>query len=206
MLGLHLALRAGKEHRNLRYVNSQISINTDSQGRRFLRYREDSSKTDKDGVSTTHRQVPSFNRNDERCWICSGKGHMARNCRSFSRDRPRHTQNSSNKATTTLVKKELHYVTLENVLKLPVNKDGDKIYVKSVGGKQINLVAFSRDLPDNLPVQSGCIHGFDGQVQVLRNSGCSGLVIRRSVSSRGIHWGSPVLPDDGRLRDRDACC
>ena len=49
MLGLHLALRAGKEHRNLRYVNSQISINTDSQGRRFLRYREDSSKTAQGG-------------------------------------------------------------------------------------------------------------------------------------------------------------
>ena len=77
--------------------------------------------------------------------------------------------------------KELHYVILERGLKLPVNKDGDKIYVKSVDDKEINLVAFSIDLPDNLPVQSGCIHGFDGQVQVLRDSGCSSVVICRSV-------------------------
>ena len=83
----------------------------------------DNKYRNKDEINTSHRQVLSFNRNNEGCWICGEKGHMARNCRSFSKDRPQHTQNSRSKATTTIVNKEFHYVTLENGLKLPVNKD-----------------------------------------------------------------------------------
>ena len=55
MLGLHFALRAGNEHRNLRFVNSQLSLNTDKQGNRFLRYIEDTSKNMQGGLR--HRKV-----------------------------------------------------------------------------------------------------------------------------------------------------
>ena len=36
--GLHFALRAGQEHWNLRAVDSQLSVHTDTGGRRLLRY------------------------------------------------------------------------------------------------------------------------------------------------------------------------
>lgn len=55
LLGLNFALRAGQEHRNLRWENSQLSIMTDSRGLRCLRYREDVSKTNQGGLK--HRRV-----------------------------------------------------------------------------------------------------------------------------------------------------
>ena len=55
LLGLHLALRAGSEHYRLRYVNSQIVITTNKDGRRYLRYHEDSSKAAQGGLK--HRKI-----------------------------------------------------------------------------------------------------------------------------------------------------
>ncbi|XP_062573148.1 zinc finger MYM-type protein 2-like [Saccostrea cucullata] len=50
-LGLHFALRAGQEHRNLRVgTNSQISLSMDASGLRYLEYREDVSKTNRGGL------------------------------------------------------------------------------------------------------------------------------------------------------------
>lgn len=48
--GLHFALRAGKEHRDLRWTNPQITLHTGPEGRQFLRYAEDSSKTNQGGL------------------------------------------------------------------------------------------------------------------------------------------------------------
>lgn len=50
-LGIHFALRAGQEHRNLRVgTYSQISISMDAFGTRYLEYKEDVSKTNRDGL------------------------------------------------------------------------------------------------------------------------------------------------------------
>lgn len=46
LFGLHFALRAGKEHKNLRVgPKSQIAFKQDRNGLRFLRYTEDCSKS-----------------------------------------------------------------------------------------------------------------------------------------------------------------
>ena len=55
MLGLHFALRAGSEHRNLRYTNSQISVQEDSTGLKYLCYTEDVSKNRQGGLK--HRKI-----------------------------------------------------------------------------------------------------------------------------------------------------
>ncbi|XP_062588650.1 zinc finger MYM-type protein 2-like [Saccostrea cucullata] len=56
-LGLHFALRAGQEHRNLRVgTNSQISLSMDASGLRYLEYREDVSKTNRGGLQHKNLQ------------------------------------------------------------------------------------------------------------------------------------------------------
>ncbi|OWF34689.1 uncharacterized protein KIAA1958-like [Mizuhopecten yessoensis] len=55
-LGLNFALRAGQEHRNLRCgPYSQITVKQDSDGKTYLEYREDVSKTNAGGL--LHRKV-----------------------------------------------------------------------------------------------------------------------------------------------------
>ena len=56
LLGLHFALRAGEEHRKLRLgENSKIVIKNDEEGRRYLEYIEDVSKSNRGGL--LHRKV-----------------------------------------------------------------------------------------------------------------------------------------------------
>ncbi len=54
LLGMHLALRGGEEHRRLRCppFNSQLTIASDSEGRKVLLYQEDfKTKTNQGGLS-----------------------------------------------------------------------------------------------------------------------------------------------------------
>ena len=49
------ALRGGQEHRNLRHLNSQLSVHTDKDGGKFLRYSEDVSKANQRELK--HRKI-----------------------------------------------------------------------------------------------------------------------------------------------------
>lgn len=54
-LGLHFALRAGQEHRNLRFgPNSQITVCFEQDGTKYLEYKEDVSKTNRGGLQHKH--------------------------------------------------------------------------------------------------------------------------------------------------------
>ncbi len=55
LFGLHFALRAGQEHRNLRFVNSQISLQETTSEAKYLQYMEDVSKTRQGGLR--HRRI-----------------------------------------------------------------------------------------------------------------------------------------------------
>jgi len=50
VLGLHVALRGRDEHRRLRHQPAQITVKTGDDGRKFLEYREDVSKTHSGGL------------------------------------------------------------------------------------------------------------------------------------------------------------
>ena len=54
VLGLNFALRAGQEHRNLRMKNSQLSVGIDEDGKQYLGYKEDVSKTNSGGLVHAH--------------------------------------------------------------------------------------------------------------------------------------------------------
>ncbi|ESO87370.1 hypothetical protein LOTGIDRAFT_66203, partial [Lottia gigantea] len=56
LFGLHFALRAAQEHRNLRFgMNTQLSVKYDLEGKKYLQYIEDVSKTNQGGLD--HRKV-----------------------------------------------------------------------------------------------------------------------------------------------------
>ena len=73
LFGLHFALRGGKEHRRLRCVNSQIVMKYDGQGKKYLEYTEDVSKTN--AGSLDHRKTkpkvtrPHENPDSTRCIV-----------------------------------------------------------------------------------------------------------------------------------------
>ena len=48
--GLHFALRVGKEHRQLRWTNSQIALKYDDEGKKYLEYSENVSKNNAVGL------------------------------------------------------------------------------------------------------------------------------------------------------------
>lgn len=55
LFGLHFALRAGQEHRSIRFHKSQVSLQSDKEGLRYLCYNEDMSKTHQGGLK--HRKI-----------------------------------------------------------------------------------------------------------------------------------------------------
>ena len=74
LIGLHFALRAGEEHRNLRFENSQLSVHTDNSGEIFLKYTEDVSKSCQGGLKhrrVTPKSVVAYQNttNSERCIV-----------------------------------------------------------------------------------------------------------------------------------------
>ena len=75
ILGVHFALRGGKEHRALRGgPTSQLTINADDDGKRYVQYTEDTSKCHQGGISDVN-SVPKTVRayensiNPDRCLV-----------------------------------------------------------------------------------------------------------------------------------------
>ncbi|KAL5016718.1 hypothetical protein ScPMuIL_006307 [Solemya velum] len=52
LLGLNFALRAGNDHKNLRWTNPQLSLVSSKTGEESLRYTEDISKTNQGGLKS----------------------------------------------------------------------------------------------------------------------------------------------------------
>lgn len=74
LFGINFALRAAKEHKNLRWNNSQIQLMTDEDGRQYLRYTEDVSKANHGGLQHRRVQAKSVDayenlHNPERCIV-----------------------------------------------------------------------------------------------------------------------------------------
>ncbi|VDI26941.1 Hypothetical predicted protein [Mytilus galloprovincialis] len=78
-IGLNFALRAGQEHRNVRVgTNSQISVKiSPADGRQYLEYTEDVSKTNCGGLE--HRKIQPYQITDcpERCIINMYQKYMS---------------------------------------------------------------------------------------------------------------------------------
>ena len=82
VLGLNFPFRAGQEHRNLRMKNFQLSVGIDEDGKQYLEYKEDVSKTNSGGLTHNHlkrKTVKAHENNDqpERCPVRLYKEYMA---------------------------------------------------------------------------------------------------------------------------------
>ena len=81
-IGLYFALCAGKEHRNLCFVDSQLSLHTDIEGKKFLRYIEDTSKNRQGGLKhrkITPKQVDAYENtvNPARCIVAIYEAYIS---------------------------------------------------------------------------------------------------------------------------------
>ena len=121
------------------------------------------------------------NPNRGQCWVCGSTSHFARDCRADVRKKSQqHEKRVAH--STALHSQEVDYLTLESGLKLPIEREGGNTYIKTQDGSSVNIVALSVDRPgNNMPVVTGRIVGIPVPVEVLRDSGCSGTVIRRSM-------------------------
>ena len=72
VFGMQFALRAGQEHRNLRFSNSQLCLQHDESGHEFLQYMEDVSKTNNGGLChlRVKRKVVRAYKNSTNVWRC----------------------------------------------------------------------------------------------------------------------------------------
>ena len=118
----------------------------------------------------------NYHRDTRSCYLCQKVGHIARNCRVVKKPSP--ASQSSVKAMHAIVKSD-ECVTLAH------ERVGDDQRVKiDNGGRGVQTRELSTDTPvANMPVVEGRISGRTENVSVLRNTGCSGGIIRRSMCS-----------------------
>ena len=79
--GFKFCSQAGQEHRNL-YKNEKLSVGIDEDGKQYLEYKEDVSKTNNGGLAHAHlkrKTVSPYESNDEpeRCPVRLYKEYMA---------------------------------------------------------------------------------------------------------------------------------
>ena len=137
---------------------------------RRMGHKEDTPSVVKvDTNSTYHRDTRS-------CYLCQKVGHIARNCGVVKKPSP--ASQSSVKAMHAIVKSD-ECVTLahERV------GDDQRVTIDN-GSRGVQTRELSTDTPvANMPVVEGRISGRTEKVSVLRDTGCSGGIIRRSMCS-----------------------
>ena len=108
--------------------------------------------------------------------MCQKVGHIARDCRVVKKPRP--ASQSSVKAMHASVKSD-EYITLAH----ECVGDDQRVTIDN-GTRGVQTRELSTDTPvANMPVVEGRISGRTGNVSVLRDTGCSGGIIRRSMCS-----------------------
>lgn len=98
-------------------------------------------------------------RQEKRCYLCSRSGHIAKDCKSFIRvPRSTHREKDVKEEKTGACAEQPSVVTLPS-------------------GKTVSLIVGSSSIGTGLKITSGYIEG--QEVQVLRDTGCTGVVVKR---------------------------
>ena len=118
----------------------------------------------------------TYHRDTRTCFLCQKVGHIARDCRVVKKPSP--ASQSSVKVMHASVKSD-ECITLAHER---VGED-QRVTIDN-GSRGVQTRELSTDTPvANMPVVEGIISGRTGKVSVLRDTGCSGGIIRRSMCS-----------------------
>ena len=113
------------------------------------------------------------------CWICSSVKHYARECPQNKPDRPMQSSKSKvgGKATVLACEEALLF---KGGLKLTTKQDGDLRYFEDKGGTKYQvkeIVALASEQNKGMVTALGRVSGRPDTIEVLRDSGCSTMVI-----------------------------
>ena len=117
------------------------------------------------------------------CWICSSVKHYARECPQNKPDRPMQSSKSKVGGNATVLACE-EALLFKGGLKLTTKQDGDLRYFEDKGGKkyQVNeIVALASEQNKGMITALGRVSGRPDTIEVLRDSGCSTMVIREDL-------------------------
>ena len=117
------------------------------------------------------------------CWICSSVKHYARECPQNIGDRPGQSSRSKvgGNATTLACEEALLF---KGGLKLTTKQDGDLRYIEDKSGKKYQvkeIVALASEQNKGMITALGRVSGRPDTIEVLRDSGCSTMVIREDL-------------------------
>ena len=117
------------------------------------------------------------------CWICSSVKHYARECPQNKPDRPMQSSKSKVGGNATVLACE-EALLFKGGLKLTTKQDGDLRYVEDKGGKKYQvkeIVALASEQNKGMITALGRVSGRPDTIEVLRDSGCSTMVIREDL-------------------------
>ena len=105
------------------------------------------------------------------------------------------------KESTALQCQEVGYFTLESGIKIPMVKEGENTFLKGADGKTLNILGLSMEPNSKMPVVEGQVNGGTNLVSVLRDTGCSDTVIKRSLCKDSALTGEvkPCLMINGQV-------
>ena len=117
------------------------------------------------------------------CWICSSVKHYARECPQNKPDRPMQSSKSKVGGNATVLACE-EALLFKGGLKLTTKQDGDLRYFEDKGGKKYQvkeIVALATEENKGMIAALGRVSGRPDTIEVLRDSGCSTMVIREDL-------------------------
>ena len=117
------------------------------------------------------------------CWIYSSVKHYARECPQNKPDRPMQSSKSKVGGNATVLACE-EALLFKGGLKLTTKQDGDLRYFEDKGGKKYQvkeIVALASELNKGMLTALGRVSGRPDTIEVLRDSGCSTMVIREDL-------------------------
>ena len=117
------------------------------------------------------------------CWICSSVKHYARECPQNKPDRPMQSSKSKVGGNATVLACE-EALLFKGGLKLTTKQDGDLRYFEDKGGQKYQvkeIVALASEQNKGMVTALGRVSGRRDTIEVLRDSGCSTMVIREDL-------------------------
>ena len=126
-------------------------------------------------IGQSHQYNPNTPKTGHTCWICGYAKHYARDC----------PQNMHNTPISGIKNRVGHNeTTFKGGIKLTTKQVGNVRYVEDKNGKRFQLkemAALASDQRKGIVVVVGQVSGRPDLVEVLRDSGCSTMVIRKDL-------------------------